>query len=210
MPIAIIVLLIINCFVFWKEIELGPTGGEALLKKFGLIPLRDFSTTTHFWLPYLSSMFLHGGFFHLFANMWTLWLFGGSVESELGSIRFIVYYICCGLVAAVAHVYLNPTSTMPVVGASGAISGIMGAYLLLFPRSRIKMFTLLIFYPIFFEIPAFIFLIFWFLGQLMAAAAQGPNVETGGVAFAAHIGGFIAGMALLPVFIWHQHSKAKK
>lgn len=201
---VVFALIALNCFVFWQEIKSGVEYGDQLIRAFGLVPVRDFSSADDLlgqrWLQFFSSMYLHGGFLHLIANLWTLWIFGGSVESALGSIRFLVFYTLCGLVAAVAHVFLNPMSDIPMVGASGAISGVMGAFVFLYPRSRIKMLTLLIFYPVFFEIPAVIFLLIWFLGQLMAAAAQGSSMESGGIAFAAHIGGFIAGVVLHSVF----------
>jgi len=153
-------------------------------------------------LPFLTSMFLHGGLWHILSNMWALWIFGDAVEGALGSLRFFVFYVLSGLGAALTHAFLHPQSTMPVVGASGAIAGVMAAYLLLFPRSRLRMFTLLIFYPLFFELPAVVFFAIWFIGQLLSAAsvAQIGARDVGGIAFAAHIGGFLSGLLLLPVF----------
>ena len=150
-------------------------------------------------------MFLHGGLAHLLMNLWSFWIFGDNIEGEMGPFRFLLFYVACGLAAGFAHAFLHPASEVPVVGASGAIAGVMGAYLMLFPGARIRMFTLLVFYPIFFEIPAFVFLIIWFVGQVMSGAmaleqAKSGIGDAGGIAFMAHIGGFIAGILLLPIF----------
>lgn len=209
--IAIILANIVIAWFQFQDILTNPSRVEEIIQAWALIPARDYvslqeagSVTT--WVsPYFSSMFMHGGIFHLLANMWSLWIFGDNVENEMGRIRYLVFYLLAGLAAAITHSYLNPRSVLPVVGASGAVSGVMGAYLLMFPSARIQMFTLLIFYPIFFEVPAVVFLVIWFLGQVFAGAGSVVNEaagtrEVGGIAFAAHIGGFIAGMVLMPFF----------
>ncbi len=209
-PFVVLLIILLNVVVFYLQMkttfQMGPEAGELLVEKNALVPARDFLTSRGLGglKPYFASMFMHGGFLHILFNLWTLWIFGDNVEGATGSIRFLFFYLLCGLAAAFTHCYLNPTSTVPVVGASGAIAGVMGAYMLLFPRARIQMFTLLIFWPIFFELPAVIFLLFWFLGQL-ASGAQAAQMaqsagDVGGIAFSAHIGGFIAGMILLPFF----------
>lgn len=200
---AVYALIILNAYVFWREISLGPSVAELFIGTFGLIPARDFGSKAGTWVPFLSSMFLHGGFLHILTNMWALWIFGKPVEDALGSIRFFIFYILTGLGAALTHAYLNPLSEMPVVGASGAIAGVMAGYLLLFPRSQLRMFTLLIFYPLWFDLPAVVFLVLWFIGQLLSAAVPAQQIgarDVGGIAFEAHIGGFISGLLLLPVF----------
>jgi membrane associated rhomboid family serine protease len=148
----------------------------------------------------LLSMFLHGGWGHIIGNSIYLWVFGKGVESRMGAMRFLVFYLVCGLVAAASHIVINPTSAIPTVGASGAISGVLGGYLLLFPRARIRMY----FPPIFFfSIPAVLVLLFWFGEQLLAGLPQLSNMNaevTGGVAVWAHVGGFLAGLLLVRWF----------
>lgn len=199
---AVYSLILFNSYVFLRESALGSGEIESFFDLFGLIPARDFSLHAASWLPFFTSMFLHGGFFHLLANMWALWIFGRAVEVSLGSLRFLGFYIASGIGAALTHAYLNPFSEMPVVGASGAIAGVMAAYLILYPRSRLRMFTLLIFYPLIFELPAVVFFLIWFLGQLFSAAsvARYGARDVGGIAFSAHIGGFLSGFLLLPAF----------
>jgi len=148
----------------------------------------------------LISIFLHGGWGHIIGNSIYLLVFGKGVESRMGAMRFLVFYVVCGLVAAFTHIAINPTSAIPTVGASGAISGILGGYLLLFPRARIRMY----FPPIFFfSIPAVLVLLFWFAEQLLAGLPQLSNMNaevTGGVAVWAHVGGFLAGVVLVRLF----------
>jgi membrane associated rhomboid family serine protease len=148
----------------------------------------------------LLSIFLHGGWGHIIGNSIYLWVFGKAVESRMGAMRFLVFYLVCGLVAAASHIAINPTSAVPTVGASGAISGVLGGYLLLFPRARIRMY----FPPIFvFWIPAVLVLLFWFGEQLLAGLPQLSEVDpdvTGGVAVWAHVGGFLAGAILVRWF----------
>lgn len=207
-PFVTFLLIAANIAVFFIQMRIqvvqGPDLAEAFVFKYALIPTRDFAHGLHSFRPYIFSMFMHGGLLHVFFNLWTLWIFGDNVESEMGAVRFLAFYLLSGLVAALTHCYLAPVSQVPVVGASGAIAGVMGAYLFLFPRARIRMFTLLVFWPIFFEIPAFVFLIFWFVGQVasgMQMAQMGQAAQdVGGVAFSAHVGGFVAGLLLLPFF----------
>ena len=139
-------------------------------------------------------MFLHGGFLHFLGNMWSLYIFGDNVEEYFGSLRFAGFYILCGIISGLAHFFSNPLSMMPTIGASGAIAGVMGAYLLLYPKARILTIIPIIIIPWFIEIPAFIFLGFWFAMQISYAAGAGA---ASGIAWWAHIGGFIAGMILV-------------
>ncbi|MEJ2540427.1 MAG: rhomboid family intramembrane serine protease [Gemmatimonadota bacterium] len=147
--------------------------------------------------PLFTSMFLHGGWGHLIGNMWFLWIFGNNVEDSMGHLRFLLFYVLCGLAAAGAHVMADPSSTLPMVGASGAISAIMGAYLLLYPKAKVKTVIFIIIFFSVVELPAFLYLGYWFLLQLFGVL--GPAVG-GGVAFWAHIGGFVAGLVLILVF----------
>ena len=146
-----------------------------------------------------TSMFLHGGWFHIIGNMWFLWVFGDNVEDVMGPVRFIVFYLLCGLAAAAAQIATDPTSTLPMVGASGAIGGVMGAYALLFPRVRVNTLIFLGFYVTTIRVPAIFMLGYWFLLQLLGGLPALGSGE-GGVAFWAHIGGFLAGVVLIGVF----------
>ncbi len=151
------------------------------------------------WLTLFSSMFMHGGWMHLIGNMWFMWVFGNNIEDSMGHVRFIVFYLLCGLLAALAHIVTAPGSTVPTVGASGAISGIMGAYLVLYPRVRVYTLFFLFVIVRVFPLPAWVLLIQWFALQLLSGVGS-FGVEGGGVAFWAHIGGFVAGVALIKLF----------
>jgi membrane associated rhomboid family serine protease len=144
----------------------------------------------------VTSMFLHGGWLHLIGNLWFLWIFGNNVEDSMGRLRFLAFYLIVGLVAALAHVAAEPDSALPMVGASGAISGVMGAYLVLFPRARVKTLLVLIVFFTVVELPAFVYLLYWLALQLVSSAGG----SGAGVAFWAHIGGFVAGVVLVPLF----------
>jgi len=149
------------------------------------------------WYTPLTSMFLHGGWFHLIGNMWFLWLFGNNVEDSMGKLRYFVFYMLSGLAAAGSQMFINPSSIVPMVGASGAISGVMGAYVVLYPRVRIHMLVFLFLFVTRIVVPAYLMLGYWFLLQLIGGgAAQGE----GGVAFWAHVGGFVAGALLISIF----------
>ncbi len=151
------------------------------------------------WLTPLTSMFLHGGWLHLLGNMWFLWVFGNNVEDSMGRVRFPVFYLLCGLGAAAAQVISNPSSTIPMVGASGAIGGVMGAYVVLYPRVRVHLLVFLGFYVTTIAVPAFWMLGYWFLLQVLGGLPT-LGAEGGGVAFWAHVGGFLAGAALVMPF----------
>jgi membrane associated rhomboid family serine protease len=151
------------------------------------------------FLPFVTMMFLHGGWLHIILNMWTLWLFGPTVEDRVGHGRFLAFYLVCGIAASVAHVLFNLTSTVPALGASGAIAGVLGCFMGLFPLARIVVVVPILFIPLFFEVPAFVFVGLWFLIQLFQGAAELILPSSGGgVAWWAHIGGFVAGLALIP------------
>lgn len=151
------------------------------------------------WFTPLTSMFMHGGWMHIIGNMWFLWIFGNNVEDSMGSIRFAAFYTLCGLAAAGAQIFSDPASPIPMVGASGAIGGVMGAYILLFPRVRVHMLIFLGFLVTTIAVPAIFMLGYWFIVQLLSGLATAGN-PGGGVAFWAHIGGFVAGAALIYLF----------
>jgi membrane associated rhomboid family serine protease len=150
------------------------------------------------WQALITSLFFHGSWMHLIGNMWFLWIFGNNVEDSMGRLRFLVFYLLTGVVATVAHVMLAPGSAIPLVGASGAISGVMGAYVVLYPKARIDT---LFFFFIFIRViplPAWLILGYWFLVQILSSASL--PAEGAGVAYAAHVGGFLAGVLLIPLF----------
>jgi membrane associated rhomboid family serine protease len=206
---AVTVGLIVACFaVFGLELTISMGGGDAALERFfdqwGAVPAKItaalgsgdyFSSAT---LGIFTSMFLHGGWLHVLGNMLYLWIFGNNVEDRLGRVGFLVFYLVGGVTAALAQVAIDPTSTNPLVGASGAIAAALGAYLVLFPGARILSLVFLGFFYQLLEVPALIILGFWFVLQLVSGfAALGPTTaQEGGVAFFAHIGGFVLGLVV--------------
>ena len=150
------------------------------------------------WATLLTSMFLHGGWLHLAGNMLFLWIFGDNVEDAMGSLRFLAFYLGCGIAAALAQVTAAPAAEVPMIGASGAIAGVLAGYLLLFPRANVRVLVVIIFFIRLVNVPAMLVLGLWFLAQIGGAAAT--DAEAGGVAFWAHVGGFLCGVALLPLF----------
>jgi membrane associated rhomboid family serine protease len=203
-PIATWFLIATNVIVFLFELTLPQPAQEAFFYIFGVVPAY-FSGMAgagppHGYWALLTSMFLHGGWLHLIGNMWALWIFGKSVEGRLGSLRFVVFYVLCGIAAEVTHVLLQPAARVPAVGASGAISGVMGAYLLMFPTARIIAVFPIFFLPFFFELPAVVFLGLWFLVQFLGAASSALVPAQGGVAWWAHVGGFLFGMGTYRLF----------
>jgi membrane associated rhomboid family serine protease len=149
------------------------------------------------YLPFVSNMFLHGGWLHLVLNMWTLWLFGPAVEDRLGPTRYILFYLACGVFASVTHAVFNPGSIVPALGASGAIAGVLGCYIRLFPHALLIVMIPILFFPLFFEVPAIVFAGLWFITQVLGGAVGLlMPADGGGIAWWAHIGGFVAGLAL--------------
>jgi membrane associated rhomboid family serine protease len=198
-PIVNYLLIAANLFVFFLMLFPQP-GPEAWIERLGVVPARllkdPFSTET---LTLFSSMFLHAGWFHLISNMWALFIFGDNVEDRLGSLRYLLFYVLGGLAGGVVHVLLNPSSAVPAVGASGAISAVMAAYLVSFPRARVITLVMLFIFPWLVELPAVLFIGFWFASQFLnGLLAVASGVEAlGGVAYWAHIGGFVAGLILV-------------
>src|SRR5882672_7705485 len=209
-PVVTRALILINALVFFFELMLPQQSVEQIFYLFGIVPARfthpDWAAYVGFPLdnywPLLTHQFLHGGWFHIIANMWTLWIFGDNVEDRMGPGRFVVFYLLCGLAAGIVHSILNPNSTVPAVGASVAIAGVMAAYFFLFPFARIIVLVPVFFFPFFFEVPAVAYIGFWALSQVFASVLSlaGPE-NVGGVAFSAHVGGFIAGILLQFLFV---------
>jgi len=209
-PVVTRALILINVVVFFFELSLSRESIIQLFYLFGVVPARftdpEWAASIGFpigsYWSLLTHQFLHGGWLHIVANIWTLWIFGDNVEDRMGPLRFIIFYLVCGVLAALTQVLVTPDATIPSVGASGAIAGVLGAYLLFFPTARLIVLIPILFFPFFFELPAVIFLVFWFFIQLFSGTAilASPQ-QVGGIAFWAHIGGFIAGMLLCRFFV---------
>jgi membrane associated rhomboid family serine protease len=192
-PGVTISLIVINVLIYLFQASLTERGQETFIYAFGVVPAYFTVSSV------LTSMFVHGGLAHLIGNMLFLWIFGDNVEDRMGHLRYLIFYVVSGFVAAVSQVMLDPTSLVPMVGASGAIAGVMGAYLVLYPHSRVLM---LFPFPVFlFELPAVAFLGLWFLAQFLNGIGQLPVFQqdqiSGGVAFWAHVMGFATGLVLV-------------
>ena len=191
-PVVTVLLIVVNILVFLFEFSLDPESQNAFVDYYALFP-------DHFrFLSVLTSMFLHGGWMHVLGNMWFLWIFGDNIEDILGHGKFLLFYLACGVAAGLAQVAVSSGSHVPMVGASGAIAGVMGAYMAKFPHSRI----LTLFTPLFFfvtEVPAWLMLVYWFGLQFLSGVGSlgSSQASQGGVAFFAHIGGFVAGIVLI-------------
>ncbi len=190
-PVVNNTIIAVCIIVYVLELFYGASR-EAFFHHFGLVPAQVKI------IPLFSYMFLHGGFWHLLSNMWFLYIFGDNIEDRLGPARYLIFYLGCGLASGLAHLMLNLGSPVPIVGASGAIAGVMGAYLVLFPHARVLTLVPLFFIPLFIEIPAFFLLGVWFVIQLLNAASTTAGAT--GVAWWAHVGGFVAGIAFLKFF----------
>lgn len=202
-PIVTVSLIIANTAVFFYELSLEPRLLETLIYQMGMVPasiIQAHIPGTGGYFTVLTSMFLHGGWMHIIGNMLYLWIFGNNIEDSMGHLRFIIFYLFAGLAAAAAHLALNAASTIPTIGASGAVSGVLGAYLVLFPHARIQTLITLGFFIRIIYLPAWVLLIFWIGLQLLNQAVAPLDSVVGGVAYAAHIGGFVAGIALIFLF----------
>jgi membrane associated rhomboid family serine protease len=200
-PFVTYALVAINVLAFLWELGLGPNLHNALLQ-IAFIPDR-------FWIPgywvadfltIMTSMFLHGGLMHIGSNMLYLWIFGDNVEDRLGHFRYTLFYVLCGILATLAHAFFSPTSQIPAIGASGAIAGVLGAYLILYPHARVLTVIPIFIFITIREVPAIIILVLWFVLQLFSGVGSlgvRDAQDMGGVAYFAHIGGFVAGMVLI-------------
>ena len=205
---AVTVSLIVACtLVFFYEVSLPEKVGELFVYQYGAIPAlvvghklppADLMAVSPI-MTLITSMFLHGGWMHLIGNMLYLWIFGNNIEDVMGHVRSVIFYLTCGIVATLSHAVIEPSSTIPMVGASGAISGVLGAYLLLFPRAQVLVLIPLGLFTRTMYVPAAFALGLWFVMQVLSGGMS-LGREGGGVAFFAHIGGFVAGMALIGVF----------
>ncbi len=211
-PYICILLIFFNGLVFLYQLSLG----RQLVRffyAFGVVPnyFFHFGYWDNFGLvggsiPIFSSMFMHGGWLHFLGNMLYLWVFGDNVEDRLGHFRFLIFYLFCGVAAALLHIFTNPSSTVPTVGASGAIAGVLGAYVVFFPGARVLTLVPILFFFQLIELPALIFLGFWFIMQFFSGALSLASHQVGGTAWWAHIGGFAAGV----IYAWKLRKRAPR
>ncbi len=209
-PLATWALIAVNALLFYFELHMSPAALERFTYLFGVVPARftnpEWAAEVGFplgdYLPFLTSQFLHGGWAHIIGNMWTLWLFGQHVEDRMGPFGFLTFYLLCGISAGIVHTLVNPHSTVPAIGASGAIAGVMAAYLAMFPTSRVIVMIPVFIFPFIFEFLAVFYLGYWFLLQLFSGMITLVTMpEAGGIAFWAHVGGFVTGLVIFWPFL---------
>jgi len=202
-PIVTVIIILINVAVFLHEITLDEYSRNSLIAHYGLVP-RHF----HF-SAILTSMFLHGGWMHIIGNMWFLWIFGDNVEDVMGHTKYLVFYLLCGIAAGLSQTLLSVGSRVPMIGASGAIAGVMGAYLIKFPRAHIVTLVFIVIFITTFDIPAAFLLLYWFAIQFFSGVGTVGEAaaSNGGVAWFAHVGGFLAGMALIAIMPTQQRAR---
>jgi membrane associated rhomboid family serine protease len=206
-PFVNVSLIVLNVLAFFYELSLG-RAIVPFVETFGVIPARVTLASelpislSAVVIPFFTSIFLHGGWMHLIGNMWYLWIFGDNVEDRLGHTKYLLFYLLCGIGASVAHIFSDPGSFIPSIGASGAIAGVLGAYLVSYPHARILTLVPLFIFIEFIELPALLVLGMWFVIQFLSGAmdTSPAGQATGGVAWWAHIGGFLIGMLLLMLF----------
>lgn len=213
-PVVNSSIIVVSVLVFLVELSQGQNL-DGFIKIYGLVPARysipqisAYFTTGQQFLSFLTFMFLHGGFLHLLGNMWFLYIFGDNVEDRLGPFRYLVFYLLCGLASGISHLVINWHSVIPTIGASGAIAGVMGAYFILYPRAKVLTLVPIFIFFQFIELPAFLFLGIWFLFQFLSAA--GASAQAGGIAWWAHIGGFVFGIVFLKLFEFLPESGASR
>lgn len=206
-PVVTLLLIIANVIVFIHQVTLPPAAAEAFIRTYGLVPAKiqmalagRHYTLEQAFIPMFTCMFLHGGILHILGNMWFLWIFGGNVEDRMGPLAYPLFYMICGIGSGLSQTAFSWGSHIPSIGASGAISGVLGAYIVFFPRSRIL--TLIPLFIIWFtwRIPAVIFIGIWFAVQFLSGLGSLGAASMGGVAWWAHVGGFLLGMLLARTF----------
>jgi membrane associated rhomboid family serine protease len=209
-PISTILIISLNLLVFIMQLFSGEDS-RSIIYSYGAIPQNVIgfksSQPIPAYLTILTSMFMHGGVFHIVWNMLYFWIFGNNIEERLGHLRFILFYLFCGVVAALSHILLSPDSNVPMIGASGAVSGMLGAYILLFPMAQVRTIVLLGFYITVVRIPALIVIGFWAIIQVVSGLLSQGNAAQGGIAFFAHVGGFVAG--LFTIKLWQPRRSDK-
>jgi len=208
-PVFTWLIILINLGVLLYQLSMSAPELNSFIFEFGFTPRnlalfiagQSEQAAVEALRPLLTSQFLHGGWMHLFGNMWILWLFGDNIEDRLGHLPFIFFYLISGIIAGMTQFAIDPASPVPAIGASGAVAGVMGAYFYLFPRARVMTLLPLLWIPFFFRVPAFIYIGIWFISQILMGFADllGPAQTGGGVAWWAHIGGFIFGILAVMV-----------
>ena len=196
-PLLVITIITLCIIIWFWQSGLGYQGNNIVIVNFGLTPKVFLAEPLLSFFTLFTSMFMHGGFMHLAGNMLYLWIFGDNIEGALGHFRFILFYFLCGIAAAFTQILSAPDSTIPMIGASGAVSGVLGAYLIFYPHARIRTFVFLGIFITFLRLPAVLLLGFWILGQVISAFISNPGSP--GVAWFAHLGGFFMGMLLAPL-----------
>ncbi len=208
-PLTAYFIILTNVMVFLYQESLSAGAAYEFSLRYALVPRRYFDPAwahmhgldPHDYLPFIAGTFMHGGWWHIVLNMWTLFIFGASLEGRIGRLGFLSFYLACGFIASFAHAYFNMDSAIPALGASGAIAGVLGAYATTFPRAKITILILIVIVPLFFKIPALAYATIWFgfqfLEGFMDLASAGMG---GGIAWWAHIGGFVAGLVLIPLW----------
>jgi len=194
-PFVTVAIIVLNVLAFLYEFSMDPYEFNFFIAHYGVIPTRLE------WMDVLTSIFLHGGWLHLIGNMWFLWIYGDNVEDILGHSQFLIFYLLCGLAATMVHVVFNGDSRVPTIGASGAIAGVMGAYVVKFPHSKITTLVPVFVFITTMEIPAYLILLYWFVIQFFSGVGSmgHSHLSQGGVAWFAHVGGFLAGVLLILV-----------
>jgi membrane associated rhomboid family serine protease len=206
-PVMTLILIGINVAVFIHQIALPGPAGDLFIKTYGLVPAKiSLALAGHHYtlgqalLPLFTCMFLHGGFLHILGNMWFLWIFGANVEDRMGPLPYLIFYLLCGIGSGISEAAFSWGSHIPSIGASGAISGVLGAYIVLFPRSRILTLVPLFIIWFLWKVPASVFIGLWFIVQFLSGVVSLQSMENGGVAWWAHVGGFLLGMLLVRAF----------
>jgi membrane associated rhomboid family serine protease len=195
-PLVNLTLIVANILAFLYELQMGSEALNNFIFNWGLIPAHLISDPTGSWKTIYTSMFLHGGWCHILSNMWVLFIFGDNIEARMGKMKYLIFYLLSGTAAGLLQTYILPSSQVPMIGASGAIAGVLGAYLVLFPRSRVASLVPIFFIFTIIEIPAVIFLIFWFLTQIYSGWFSLQGSGGSGIAWWAHVGGFIFGLTM--------------
>ncbi len=204
-PIVNYILIGINILVFLYEISLGSDMRSVFFHRFGIVPYeythgKDIFIPSAMPINLITAMFIHGGFWHIFGNMWFLYIFGDNVEDAMGHVRYLIFYLLSGIIASATHIIFNPGSKVPMIGASGAISGVLGAYFVLYPSARIVSVVFLGFFITSVILPAYLYLGIWIIMQAIFAFSSIGVKAASGVAWFAHVGGFVGGILLLPLF----------
>ena len=200
LPLVTWLLIAANIAIFIYEVGFSPAALERFIRTWGLVPAQLFAQPQIEWVTILTSMFLHGGWLHILSNMWVLFIFGDNVEERMGGLSYLLFYLLSGVAAALLQSFLLPSSSEPMIGASGAIAGVLGAYLILFPHARVASLVPILFIFTVIQVPATLFLLFWFVSQLFSGWLAIGGSAGSGVAWWAHVGGFLFGMLAVSLF----------